>query len=270
MESLFLPQWRSFLRYHDLPGENPTRVYLPGLGGPSSASFINVVANPLMAGYRSLLVDFLGSGFSDQPGEFSYSLEDHAHTVAELLDHVGAKDCMVIGHSHGGSVGIVLADLRPDLVSQLIVAEGNLDPGGGLFSRQVAAQSEREFIERGYRTLLEGIIAEAIRGDKGLASFAGILQIAAPYAIHRGAVSLVEATQPTLRERFYQLRIPCAYIYGERSVPHDAASALPDAPDPNELVKQGIRVFVVPNAGHGMTWDNPTGFAHALKEALNA
>ena len=32
-------------------------------------------------------------------------------------------------HSMGGSVAIMLASRRPDLVSRLVVAEANLDPG---------------------------------------------------------------------------------------------------------------------------------------------
>src|SRR5258706_9529580 len=111
MQSYFLPQWNAFLRYHDLPGNGPIRVYLPGLGA-AAASFLNVVTHHTLLGTRSLLVDFLGSGFSDQPEQFSYSLEDHARTIAELLDHLGAKDCAVIGHSLGGSVAITMAALR--------------------------------------------------------------------------------------------------------------------------------------------------------------
>ena len=133
MESLFLPQWGAFLRYHDLPGKSPTRVYLHGLAiSSSSASFTNVAMHPDLAGHRSLLVDFLGFGFSDRPPDFSYTHEDQAYAIAGLLDHLDLQDCAFVGHSMGGSVAISLAALRPELVSRLIVAEGNLDPGGGL------------------------------------------------------------------------------------------------------------------------------------------
>ena len=110
--------------------------------------------------------------------------------------------------------------------------------------------------------------AGAISGDGVVAALVGQFQMAAPYAIHRGAVSLVEGTQPTLRERFYRLNVPCAYVYGQRSVPANPESASPDAPYPDYLTREGIRVFVVPNAGHNMVWDNPNGFANAVKEFL--
>lgn len=268
MKAFYLPQWNAFLRYDALPGDGPARVYLPGLGASVSASFINVVTNPVLAGTQSLLIDFLGAGFSDRPTDFSYTIEAHALTIAALLDNAGIKNCTLIGHSQGGSVGIMLASLRPDLVSRLVVAEGNLDAGGGSFSKMVAAQPEQDFVQRGYGAVVEWLRAEAIKGDAGMAAFAGLFQMAAPYAVHRGAVSLVEGTQPSLRQRFYDLNIPRAYIYGERSVPAAPEAATPDAPYPDDLRREGIRVWIITNAGHGMMTDNPAGSATALKEFL--
>ena len=139
MESIFLPKWQAFLRYHDLPGRSPTRVYLHGLAiSSSSASFTKVVMKPDLTDHRSLLIDFLGFGFSDKPKEFSYTHEDQARAIAGLLDYLDLRDCEFVGHSMGGSVAITLAALRPELVSRLVVAEGNLDPGGGQTSKRVA------------------------------------------------------------------------------------------------------------------------------------
>jgi len=268
MKSLFLQDWQTFLRYEDLPGKDPVRVYLPGLGGAASATYLQIVADPVLAGHRSLLVDFLGSGFSDRPENFNHSLDEHARSVAMLLDHLGLKDCVVVGHSMGGSVVITLADLRPELVSRLVVSEANLDPGGGSFSRKVAAQSEEAFVKEGFPAFLQGLREAAKGGDATAAALAGICQVAAPHAVYRQAVALVHGISPAMRMRFYELPIPRVFIYGERSVPKDEASATPDAPDPNQLMKHGIRVLVVPGAGHSMMFDNPTGLVQVLKDAL--
>jgi pimeloyl-ACP methyl ester carboxylesterase len=88
VKSLFLTQQGCFFRYQHLHGEGPVCVYLHGLGSASSADFPSIVASPKLAGYQHLLVDFLGLGFSDKPEQFSYTLEDHAHTVITLLDHL--------------------------------------------------------------------------------------------------------------------------------------------------------------------------------------
>jgi len=269
MELLYLRPWRSFLRFQDLPGDLPARVYIAGLGMASSGTFTRVITDPTLSGYRAVLVDLLGFGFSDRPTEFGYTLEEHALVVAELLDHIGLRGCAVIGHSLGGSVAITLTTLRPDLVSNLVVAEANLDPGGGAFSRGIAAQSEEEFIRVGFAAFFQKIMTRAAEGDESMAAYAGMLQVAAPRAVYRSALALVEGIRPAMRARYNELPMPRAYIYGERSVPRDRASVLPDAPDPKELVEHGIRVFIVPRAGHFMMFDNPAGFAQALKDALS-
>ena len=75
MESLYLRPWRSFLRFQDLPGDMPARVYIAGLGMASSGTFTRVITDPTLSGYRSVLVDLLGFGLSDRPPEFGYTLE---------------------------------------------------------------------------------------------------------------------------------------------------------------------------------------------------
>ena len=86
---------------------------------------------PAPCGFRMLLVDFLGFGFSEQPLEYAYTMEDHADSVAELLRQLSVGSAHVVGHSMGGPVAIALAMRHPDLVGSLVVAEGNLHPGSG-------------------------------------------------------------------------------------------------------------------------------------------
>ena len=255
MKSLFLPQWKAFLRYHDIPGKEPIRVYLHGLGCASSADFPQVITRSALAGYRSLLVDLLGFGFSDRPKDFGYTLEDHTQTVATLLDHLNLKECAVIGHSMGGSVAIILAAMRPDLVSALVVAEGNLDPDVGTISAEIASCSEAEYIVVGYTRMLEEVIKIAREGDEGMTAYAAGFHLAAPHAVHRSAIGLLKGTQPTMRERLVRLSIPKAYVFGENNLPDQ---------DQEQLAKDGVTVLVIPRAGHAMMEENPDGFARVV------
>ncbi len=259
MNSLFLPHWQAFLRYHDLPDDQPAHVYLAGLGGSAWGTYTHIIRAPGLTNARTILLDMLGHGFSDRPDSFDYTLESHATTIAILLDHLGLAGCAVIGYSMGGSVAITLAARRPELVACLVVADGNLDPGGGFFSRGIAAQSEEAFVTSGYAALIEQVYAAGRGGDAGAATLVGMLQLAAPHALHRSAVGLVRGTQPTMREQFLQLPMPRSFLFGEHSLPD---------PDTERLPAQGIPVLIVPDAGHGMMWDNPVGFATILKGAL--
>ena len=83
---------------------------------------------------RSILVDWFGCGYSDRPDYFGYSLEEHASTLSRLLDHIGSKQYVLVGHSMGGAVAIELASKRSDLIVQLVLAEANLEAGGGILS----------------------------------------------------------------------------------------------------------------------------------------
>jgi pimeloyl-ACP methyl ester carboxylesterase len=260
VKSLLLPEWQAFLRYEDLSGESPAQVYLAGLILASHASFTSLVAgHPELARRRSLFVDLLGSGFSDAPDGFSYSLEEHANTIAKLLDRNELQACNLIGYSFGGAVAIMLAAKRPDLVSQLVLMEANLDPGEGMVSTHIAEQSEEEFYTSGFNALIDSFRQAGIEGDETSATIAGLIRVTSPQALYRGAVELVRGTRPTLRERLFRLKIPRVYIFGEHSLPNSNCDA---------LVGQGVRVLSVPNAGHGMAWDNPSAVAEALVKAL--
>jgi pimeloyl-ACP methyl ester carboxylesterase len=245
----------AYLRYIDLPGDLPVCVYLHGLGSSSSADFPHIAADPALRGRRALLVDLLGFGYSDRPPGFTYAMDDHARAVAELLEDLQLAGCTVIGHSMGGSIAISLAALYPGCVSRLIVAEGNLDPGGGMVSRPIAAFAEEEFLSHGYATF-----AAAIAKEPEWAGYHATVRAADPLGLYRSAVELKRGTEPMMRDRLYGLTIPRTVVFGARSLPD---------PDTDALPQHGIRVEVLPDAGHAMMHDNPSAFAAAIAHALD-
>lgn len=80
------------IRWVELPGREPTRVYVHGLGSTSPAYFTEAAVNPLLAGHRSLLIDLLGHGISDRPTGFDYTLESHADALAAALTSAGSRE----------------------------------------------------------------------------------------------------------------------------------------------------------------------------------
>lgn len=164
------------------------------MGCASTIDYPRVIANRALADYRCLLPDQLGHGYSDAPQDFSYTIAAHASTMATLLDHLGISGAVVFGHSAGGSIAITLAAQRPDLVSRLILSESNLDPGGGTFSKRIAAQTEQDFVAKGQREVVELVM------KMGWASRAATFRATDPIAFHRTAASLVAGSTPTWRE----------------------------------------------------------------------
>lgn len=264
MEAYLEPKVQAFIRYFDFPGVEPAVVFLAGLGLASTAAYPRIAVETGLSDRRLILVDLFGCGYSDRPVHFSYSLEDHAATLSGLLDYIESRQYVLVGHSMGGAVAIELASRRTDLISQVILAEANLEAGGGFLSTSIADQTESDFIRIGYQEFIENCRSAAVNEGSTAAIALGVWQVASPLAFHRSAVSLVKGTQPIMWEQLIQLSIPRTYIFGSRS--------LDEYEEDREIYKKleahGIRVATVPDAGHGMMTDNPIGFADAINQAL--
>ncbi|MFJ9600281.1 alpha/beta fold hydrolase [Streptomyces althioticus] len=241
------------IRWAELPGEDPARVYVHGLGATSPLYFAETAVHPLLAGRRSLLIDLLGHGHSDRPTSFTYTLEDHADALAAALRAAQVAGAEVIAHSMGGAVAVVLAARHPELVSRLVLVDANLDPltpeRGAYGSRDIASYGEEEFLAGGWREVR----------DRAGADWWATMRLTGREALHRSAVHLVRATTPTMRELLLDLPVPRTFLYPE-----------PDGPVPGteELEAAGVRVVAVPDCGHCIMLDNPEGFAQATAEAL--
>lgn len=234
------------LRWVEFPGTDPVRVYLHGLGASCATYFATAAAHPALATHRSLMLDFLGFGISDRPRSFGYALEDHADSVARVLDalHVSAAD--IVGHSMGGAVAIILARRRPDLVSHLVLAEPNLDPSR---RERIEEYTEDQFVAGGFDRSLVAISAE----------WAATMRLADPVAVYRSERGLGDGFDPMMRDILAGLTMPRTLLVGELS---DDVGGLA------RLRACGVVVLAVPGAGHQMMLDNPEEFALITARAL--
>jgi pimeloyl-ACP methyl ester carboxylesterase len=249
MKYFRLPGELGLLRYHDMPGQGVPLLCIHGLGCAASCDFPRLAADPALAGRRLLLVDLLGSGFSDRPSEFAYDVTAHAQTLYDLLQGLDIGRVDLFGHSMGGAIAIELAVRLGARLRHLVLAEPNLDAGGGVFSREVAASSEADFVAQGLGRMVAG----------GAPIWVGSLAISLPQALHREAVSLVAGGSPAWREQLLGLQGPRTVVFGQHSLPD---------PDVKRLAAAGIHTAVVADAGHSMAWENPTGLAQAIAAAL--
>jgi pimeloyl-ACP methyl ester carboxylesterase len=267
VKSLYLPEWDAFIRYYEISGEGKPVVYLAGLSFSILGSMLPVATHSKLRGRRAILVDYLGSGFSDHPDSFDYTMENHALSVAAVLDNEGIESAALVGHSMGGTVGIMLALARPELVSNLIVGEGNVTSGGGAATRSISAHDRDKYADDVFPASVKERREAAIEGSGG-DLLLNLWATVDPAGIHGNSKALVEIDD-SLKDRFFRLSVPRTFIYGEKSLPENAGGVGPDAPDPEELKAHGVRIGVVPNAGHGQMFDNLDGFVDVLVEALD-
>ncbi|AXE32280.1 alpha/beta hydrolase [Chromobacterium phragmitis] len=253
MKSHQLSQPAAHLRYHDIPGHGAPLIMLHGLGCASSFDYPRLLSEPGLAGRRALLVDLLGFGFSDKPDDFNYAPDAQARTLAEWIARLELREFDLFGHSMGGSIAIELATLLPEQVRRLVLAEPNLDSGGGVYSRALAVQDERDYIVCGHAD-----IVAAFRGHNP--AWAGSMAVASPLAVHRAAKGLIQGGAVSWREQLLALAMPRCVIFGERSLPD---------PDADGLPKHAIATRIVADAGHSLAWDNPAGLAAAIAASLD-
>jgi pimeloyl-ACP methyl ester carboxylesterase len=267
MKSLYLAKYSAFVRWHQVGRSGASIVYLPGLSFPAVGNFLSVATHPDMQDTTGIMVDYLGAGASDHSSEFPCTLAAHAECVASIITHLDCGPCAVVGYSMGGSVAISLAIQRPDLVSQLVVCEGNVTSGGGVATRRFASFSVDEFAAKEFPNILSMRRAAANAGDAQAAFVAGAWAHVDPRALHSNARSLVNLPEDFV-ERFLSLDIPRTFVYGEKTFPNKSGEITPDTPDPDLLAARGVSIATVPGVGHNLMLGNPDGFVEVLRQSL--
>jgi pimeloyl-ACP methyl ester carboxylesterase len=96
----------------------PSLVFLHYFGG-SSQSWTEVIAQ-LAADYHCVAPDLRGFGASDDSAE-SYTIEDYADDVQELVTLLKLENFVLIGHSMGGKFALALAARNPKGLQSLIL-----------------------------------------------------------------------------------------------------------------------------------------------------
>ncbi|NUR27136.1 MAG: alpha/beta fold hydrolase [Catenulispora sp.] len=232
----------SAIRWVELPGSEPARVYVHGLGGSSAHYFAAVAADDALRGRRSLLLDLLGYGISDRPSDAAYTMSEHADWVATALRTAQVTAAEVVAHSMGGAIALLLAERHPDLVESLILIDSNLDPAPEVpvpGSSQIARYGETVFLRGGgYQETLKRV------GPL----WASTMRLAGPEALYRSAASLARFEG---RELLKRLPIPRTYLHPEADGVLEGGDA---------LVAAGVRVVAMPDCGHNITLDNPGRF----------
>jgi 4,5:9,10-diseco-3-hydroxy-5,9,17-trioxoandrosta-1(10),2-diene-4-oate hydrolase len=109
-------------------GKGPVIVFLHGSGSGASGynnfkgNFPYLVEN----GYRVILPDLLGFGYSDKPDDIEYPLSLFAACVTQLLEHIGVGKYSFLGNSLGGAIALQIALDHPQRVEKLVL----MAPGG--------------------------------------------------------------------------------------------------------------------------------------------
>ncbi|XVG95725.1 alpha/beta fold hydrolase [Eubacteriales bacterium KG127] len=240
------------IRYNDLDGNHTPIIFIHGLGCASSFDYVEV-ASILGNKHRIILIDLLGAGYSDKPTSFKYTVSNHVKYLKEFIEDLGLYKVILFGHSLGGPIAIELCASLGNKVQKLILSESNLD-----FSKQHSASFKiAGFNKNDLDNDFKKNLAEYT--ESGYTMWTATLRNWLPKAAFEISCNAVAGGKISWRKLLYSLDTQKYFIFGEKSLPDD---------DFQVLKSHGLKVEVVPNAGHSMAWENPHGLAEAINNCL--
>jgi pimeloyl-ACP methyl ester carboxylesterase len=105
------------VRVIEHPGKDPAVVLIHGLPG-TAQDFDDVTA--LLPGRHTIAFDRPGFGFSS--GGY-HPLDEQLATIHELIEALGVRRVVLVGHSYGGTLALAYAERRPQDVRGLVLVD---------------------------------------------------------------------------------------------------------------------------------------------------
>jgi pimeloyl-ACP methyl ester carboxylesterase len=235
------------------PGDLPILV-LHGWGAHLEA--VEPILVALEGAADVVALDMPGFGESDPPAE-GWDADSYAEFVLAFLTKLEIDRCHVIGHSHGGRVGICLAADHPERVDRLLLCDSaGLRPKRGLrYHRRVAAAKLGRLAGRlggpPGRRLQERLRRRVASRD----------YLEAPEAM-RATFRMVIAQD--LAERLPRIKAPTLLVWGDEDedtplwMAHRMEELIPDA-----------GLVVLEGAGHYSYVDAPGAFGSVARRFLS-
>ncbi len=234
-------------------------VFIHGLGC-NKDSFKEVWNRNDFKPFSILIPDMAGFGDSSKPDGWSYSIEDHVASIAQLLKNprYDGKKVNLVGHSMGGSVGLLLAEKIPN-VSRFISIEGTLvAEDRGVKSERATETTYDEFIDNVFDDMKQVLAAT---DNKSLQLWRQWIERARPEAFYKTALSLYGLSKTRkLVDAYNALQCDKYYLYGARTQKMSAIG----------LIEDQSTVIRIPDAGHFIFNDNPDDSFSTVAEILNS
>lgn len=235
-----------------------TILLIHGLGA-SKVYMQNIVNYPSLSEYSILIPDLVGFGDTAAPTFFGYTMREQAEALKLLMNGLGIiGDLVLIPHSMGGPIGIMLAEMLDSRVRGIVYAEGNIDLGDCFGSNRIITRyTFEEYKATGFRRDLD-----ALRRNPANAGISYLQEKAGPVSMYMSSTDLVKVSREgTLANRLVNLKVPVVAVFGEKNKGLWTSEKKLGALFP--------LVFIA-GAGHGMMLDNPDAFYGAVTEFINS
>lgn len=238
-------------------GSGPPLLLLHGLG-KSSYDWEESVLPILARQWRVIAIDFFGMGLSERSDSFAYGWNLWSDQASATLDALGIQQAAVVGHSLGGTVGVVLAAHHPERITRLVLVG----------SAQSVPWYFVAWLTPGFGELLLGSTAQW--GEQPRFSESHHVRAREAYRISGTRHALLRYSRASpfeargLFDAFSSLEVPVLQLHGTRDgeVPHSAAVKLN-----GELATSQLVTFV--DGTHYLMFDFPECFVAELSRFLD-
>lgn len=231
--------------------------------------------------YKVVAVDLRGHNESDKPSnKNAYRVEDAIADVKAVIEGLGYKDCVLVGHNRGGAVAWEFAYAYPEMVNRLIVINQahlakiiaalrtpqQLLQSWYFFVFQLPWLPEALFRKSDYQLLKGGFLNYAIEKDAFTASD---LEVYKEAAARPGALTAMvnwyrNFFQSWLVDRRWGvLKVPTLMIWGEG----DAAMGK-ELAEGTEFYVENLTIRYLPNCGHWAHEEKPQLVNQYMREFL--
>jgi len=249
-------------------GSGPVGVFLHGSGNGACghSNFKGNYPALVQAGYRCILPDLIGFGYSDKPADVEYPLSFFVECVQQTLASLGVERYTVVGNSLGGAVALGLALEHPRQVERLVL----MAPGGlndlpdylampGMKAMFETFGSARPMtVERLKALFVKAFVVNpAAVDDQLVRERFELMQLQNPQVMKTMKV-------PNLTARLAEIKAPALALWGlnENMMPDSGifrlARGLPNC-----------RMVLVPNCGHWVMIEHRELFNRLVLDFLN-
>ncbi|HCS26278.1 MAG TPA: 3-oxoacyl-ACP reductase [Spongiibacteraceae bacterium] len=228
-------------------GSGPVVVFLHGSGSGASGHSNFKFNYPFLAenGYRVIVPDLIGYGYSDKPEDVDYHIDFFVECVKQTLDVIGVDKVTLIGNSLGGAIAIRYALTYPDQVEKLnLMAPGGIEdqpsyftmPGMQIMKEVFTGGQNKDSLEQFIRRGLvydESVVDEQLVNERW-----GIFQ-------QQNTQVITSMVVPNMEDQLGELRCPIIAFWGanENMMPETGIA---------KLTKKckNIRLTIVSECGH--------------------
>jgi 4,5:9,10-diseco-3-hydroxy-5,9,17-trioxoandrosta-1(10),2-diene-4-oate hydrolase len=213
-------------------GQGEVVVFLHG-SGPGASGHSNFKGNYsalVSAGYRCVVPDIVGYGFSDKPNDVEHPLSFLVECMKQTLDCAGVESCTIVGNSLGGAIAIGLALEYPELVTKLIL----MAPGGlselSAYQQMPGMQKVFEVFGSGEpvtAAVMKELFAVSLMHNPDFATDELVAERMQIMQIMNGHV-MATMSVPVLTDRLMEIQCPVLAFWGmnERMMPEEGIAAL--------------------------------------------